>query len=152
MQAYSTVHSLVGEFLLKKGLAWPEKAVIEPARDPKHGDLATNVAMLLAKPLGMPPREVAAELADFVRSSCEDIVKVEIAGPGFCNITFAPSFWQKVVCDVAQSTATRRQARAKRPLWNTCPPTPQGPCTWGTAAALPAATAWHASFAGQATM
>ncbi len=105
MQAYSTVHSLVGEFLLKKGLAWPEKAVIEPARDPKHGDLATNVAMLLAKPLGMPPREVAAELADFVRASCEDIVKVEIAGPGFCNITFAPSFWQKVVCDVEQAGA-----------------------------------------------
>ena len=100
MQAYSTVHSLVGEFLLKKGLAWPEKAVIEPARDPKHGDLATNVAMLLAKPLGKAPREVAAELADFIRSSCEDIVSVDIAGPGFCNITFAPSFWQKVVSDV----------------------------------------------------
>lgn len=100
MQAYSTVHSLVGEFLLKKGLAWPEKAVIEPARDPRHGDLATNVAMLLAKPLGKAPREVAAELANFIRSSCEDIVSVEIAGPGFCNITFAPSFWQKVIMDV----------------------------------------------------
>ncbi len=105
MQAYTTVQGLVGDFLAKKGLEWPAKAVIEPSRDPKHGDLATNVAMLLAKPLGTSPRNVAQELADFIKASCADIVSVEIAGPGFCNITFAPQFWRKVLCDVEQMGA-----------------------------------------------
>ena len=105
MQAYSTVRSLIGEFLRKKELSWPDKAVVEPSKDPRHGDLATNVAMLLAKPLGRPPREIAEELSAFMKEACEDIVKVEIAGPGFCNVTFAPSFWQMVVVDVERQGA-----------------------------------------------
>ncbi len=100
MQAYSTVHGAVDSFLQERGLEWPAKAVIEPSKDPKHGDLATNIAMMLAKPLGRAPRDVAAELADHVLKTCPDIAAADIAGPGFLNLTFKPEFWQHVVAEV----------------------------------------------------
>ncbi len=114
MQAYTTVRSLITDFLSQRGLEWPAKAVIEPSRDPRHGDMATNIAMLLAKPLGRPPREVAASLRDHIQAGCPDVQSVEIAGPGFCNVTFAPSFWQGVVREVEARGADYGRSDAGR--------------------------------------
>lgn len=100
MQAFDNVHSALEGFLQEKGLEWPAKAVVEPPKDPRHGDVATNMALLLGKPLGRQPRDVAAELAGYIASHCEGASKVDIAGPGFCNVTFSPAFWQDVVRQV----------------------------------------------------
>ena len=59
---------------------------LERTRDPRHGDFTTNIALRLAKPLGRPPRELAAELADLIPESTL-IAGVNIAGPGFINLT-----------------------------------------------------------------
>src|SRR5690242_17004488 len=56
------------------------RAVVEPPRDPAHGDLSSNAAMVVAKPLGKNPREVAAQLAAQF-SDDPDVQSVEVAGP-----------------------------------------------------------------------
>jgi arginyl-tRNA synthetase len=66
----------------------PAEVVIERPRNPEHGDYATNVALRLAKPAGRPPREVAEVLAEELRAH-EGIASVDVAGPGFLNITLA---------------------------------------------------------------
>jgi len=78
-------------------LPWPEKAVIEPPRDPRHGDLAVNLALVLSKEAGMPPRQLAEKLAEALRAQEPAISAVDIAGPGFLNVTFSPGFWQALV-------------------------------------------------------
>lgn len=78
-------------------LPWPDKAVIEPSKDPKHGDLASNLALVSAKAAGMPPRDLAAKMAEALRSRDASLASVEVAGPGFLNVTFSPDFWRDVV-------------------------------------------------------
>jgi arginyl-tRNA synthetase len=74
---------------------------LEPPRDASHGDLSTNAAMVLAgaaKSRGEKanPREIAEQLAGKLRAT-EGVTKVEVAGPGFINLTLAPSVWQSVI-------------------------------------------------------
>ena len=69
------------------------KAVVELPRDLSHGDLATNVAMVTAKQAGMKPRDLAQLYADKLTQE-GFIESVEIAGPGFINITLANGIWQ----------------------------------------------------------
>ena len=69
---------------------------VEPPRDPLHGDMATNAAMVLAKPAGMAPRAIADALA--ARLAADPRVAVaEVAGPGFLNIRLKPQVWQSLV-------------------------------------------------------
>lgn len=74
------------------GLFWPERAVIEIPKDPKFGDLACNIAMLLAKDARQKPTELAKQLAEKLLADSEMVIKAEPAGPGFLNITFSPRF------------------------------------------------------------
>jgi arginyl-tRNA synthetase len=68
------------------------RVVVEPPRDPSHGDMATNAAMVLAKDAGKKPRELAQAIADGL--AADDLVaKVDVAGPGFINLTLKPSAW-----------------------------------------------------------
>jgi len=80
---------------LPQGLDLANVAV-EPPRDAAHGDMATNAAMVLAKPAGQKPRAIAealaARLADDPR-----IDRAEVAGPGFLNLTLAPGVWAGLV-------------------------------------------------------
>ena len=105
MQAFDSVRSALSGFLQEKGLEWPAKAVVEAAKDPKHGDVATNLAMLLAKPLHRAPRDRAAELAAWIRDHTDGVENVEVAGPGFCNVTFSQVFWRRVVQQVEKEGA-----------------------------------------------
>ena len=66
---------------------------VEPPRDPSHGDLATNAAMVLAKPARANPRALAEALAAELSKEA-DIAAAEIAGPGFINLRIAPSAWE----------------------------------------------------------
>ncbi len=65
-------------------------------KDPSHGDLATNAAMVLAKPAGAAPRALAERIVPLLASD-PFIDKVEIAGPGFINLTLARAFWPRVL-------------------------------------------------------
>lgn len=84
----------------ENGWEWPEKAVLETPKDVKHGDLATNIAMVLSKQAKAAPRVVAEKIMAAVCEKFPGLVTAEIAGPGFINFTFAPTFWQEVVMDV----------------------------------------------------
>ncbi len=66
---------------------------VEAPRDPSHGDLATNAAMVLAKPAGQNPRALAERIAEALRAD-PDVKAAEIAGPGFVNISLDDRFWQ----------------------------------------------------------
>jgi len=68
------------------------RIVVEPPRDPTHGDLATNAAMVLAKDAGKKPRELAEKIADALRGD-DLVVKAEVAGAGFINLTLKPHVW-----------------------------------------------------------
>ena len=83
------------EGVLPAGLSFDAIAV-EPPRDAAHGDMATNAAMVLAKPAGMKPRDIAEALAARLLSD-DRIISAEVAGPGFLNLRLAPSVWQGVV-------------------------------------------------------
>ena len=69
---------------------------VEPPRDAGHGDMATNAAMVLAKPAGMKPRDIAEDLARRLTDEPR-IESAEVAGPGFLNLRLAPGVWQHVV-------------------------------------------------------
>src|SRR5918994_6180537 len=68
------------------------RVVVEPPRDPGHGDMATNAAMVLAKDAGKKPRQLAEAIAAKLRSD-PLIAKVDVAGPGFINLTLHPGAW-----------------------------------------------------------
>jgi arginyl-tRNA synthetase len=68
------------------------RVVVEPPRDPTHGDMATNVAMVLAKEAGKKPRELAELVAEKLRAD-DLIAKVDVAGPGFINLVLKPEAW-----------------------------------------------------------
>jgi arginyl-tRNA synthetase len=73
--------------------------VLERPKNPEHGDYATNIAMRLAKPAGMPAREVAESIAARLRNST-GIARVDVAGPGFLNITLAAATLGAVAHDI----------------------------------------------------
>jgi arginyl-tRNA synthetase len=69
------------------------RVTVEPPRDPSHGDLATNAAMVLAKPAKTNPRALAERLAEALKAD-PDVAAVDVAGPGFVNLRLNDKFWQ----------------------------------------------------------
>jgi arginyl-tRNA synthetase len=87
----AALDSLAAQGALPSGLD-TSKVVVEPPRDPAHGDITTNAAMVLAKPAGKAPRDIAAALCE-VLGAHADVASAEIAGPGFVNLRIAAGFW-----------------------------------------------------------
>ncbi|UWU09273.1 arginine--tRNA ligase [Sinorhizobium medicae] len=75
---------------------------VEPPRDPSHGDVATNAAMVLAKPLGMNPRALADLIGDKLAQDPE-VAEVSVAGPGFINVRLSVSYWQKLLAVITRA-------------------------------------------------
>ncbi|WP_425078412.1 arginine--tRNA ligase [Ruegeria denitrificans] len=108
MNLFSEIRGLVldalaqmqSEGALPEGLSFDNVAV-EPPRDAAHGDMATNAAMVLAKPAGMKPRDIADVLAGKLAAD-DRITSAEVAGPGFLNLRLAPSVWQGVLAAVLE--------------------------------------------------
>src|SRR4051812_24508513 len=75
---------------------WPDadlsRVVVEPPRDASHGDMATNAAMVLAKEARAKPRDLAEQIAEKLRAD-ELVAKVDVAGPGFINLTLKARVW-----------------------------------------------------------
>ncbi len=76
-----------------------DKVTVEPPRDPAHGDLATNAAMVLAKGARQKPRDLAERLAAALAENA-DVAAAEVAGPGFLNLRLNPGFWQQRIRDI----------------------------------------------------
>jgi arginyl-tRNA synthetase len=72
------------------------RITVEPPRDATHGDMATNAAMVLAKDAGRKPRDLAEMIAERLRSDLL-VAKVEVAGPGFINLTLRPQAWMEAL-------------------------------------------------------
>jgi arginyl-tRNA synthetase len=92
-----TLDAMVAEGRLPNGLSWGP-VTVEPPRDAGHGDMATNAAMVLAKPAGMQPRDIAGELAARLLTDPR-IEAAEVAGPGFLNLRLAAQVWHDVVTE-----------------------------------------------------
>jgi arginyl-tRNA synthetase len=91
------------------------ETTVERTRDPSHGDFATNVAMRLAKPARMNPRELAAKIIEAMPDS-DDVEKLEIAGPGFINIHLsAAAFHAEVATVLEQQDRYGRQPERSTP-------------------------------------
>jgi arginyl-tRNA synthetase len=89
------VHAVCGALAVEGG--WPagidlSRIVVEPPRDAAHGDMATNAAMVLAKEAKAKPRDLAEQIASKLRAD-DLIASVDIAGPGFINLTLKPRAW-----------------------------------------------------------
>ena len=86
---------------------WPagtdfSRVVVEPPRDASHGDMATNAAMVLAKEAKAKPRDLADKIAEKLRRD-DLITSVDVAGPGFINLTLRPSAWAEELLAVLRA-------------------------------------------------
>lgn len=87
-----SLNAMVAEGALPDGLDFTN-VTVEPPRDPLHGDMATNAAMVLAKPAGAKPRDIAEALAAKLSDDAR-VSSAEVAGPGFLNLRLDNSVWQ----------------------------------------------------------
>jgi len=78
------------------------RIAVEPPRDPSHGDVATNAAMVLAKALGTNPRALADIIAASLKADA-DIAEISVAGPGFINIRLSVNYWQRVLASMIKA-------------------------------------------------
>src|ERR1700691_5375034 len=87
----SANEALIATGVLPAGID-QSRVTVEPPRDAAHGDIATNAAMVLAKDAGKKPRELAEAIAEKLRADML-VSKVDVAGPGFINLTLKPAAW-----------------------------------------------------------
>ncbi|MDA1072648.1 MAG: arginine--tRNA ligase [Proteobacteria bacterium] len=78
------------------------RIVAEPPRDASHGDVATNAAMVLAKPAGMKPRDLATLLSHRL-GAVEHVTSAEVAGPGFVNMVIDDAFWHTRLAEILRA-------------------------------------------------
>ena len=81
-----------------------KNVTVEPPRDASHGDLATNAAMVLAKPAGTNPRALATALAAELQT-LDEVAAVEVAGPGFINLRLTDAAWRGELAAIAAAGA-----------------------------------------------
>jgi arginyl-tRNA synthetase len=106
------VHAVCGALASESG--WPaaidlSRVVVEPPRDAAHGDMATNAAMVLAKEARAKPRDLAEAIAAKLRAD-DLIASVDVAGPGFINLTLKPSAWSDALRTVLREGAAYGQS------------------------------------------
>src|SRR4030081_360527 len=107
------VHAVCGALAAEGG--WSpnidlSRIVVEPPRDSSHGDMATNAAMVLAKDAKAKPRDLADQIAARLRAD-DLIASVDVAGPGFINLTLKASVWSDALRTVLREGA--RYARTQ---------------------------------------
>lgn len=112
------------------------RMTVEAPRDASHGDIATNVAMLLGKSVGMAPKDLAARVADAIKSRCALVDTAEVAGPGFLNIRLKPSAWQaqlKSILEAGDKYGASDHGKGARVNIEYVSANPTGPLTVGHA-------------------
>lgn len=129
-----SVRNLIAANALPEGLAL-EGIVVEPPKDPAHGEMATNAAMVLAGRAKQSPRDIAIKLVAEIHK-IPNVVSAEIAGPGFINIRFKPEFWLGVVSAILKNPehyGKSAQGLGKRMLVEYVSANPTGPLHVGHA-------------------
>jgi arginyl-tRNA synthetase len=106
------VQAVCGALATEAG--WPadidlSRVVVEPPRDASHGDMATNAAMVLAKEAKAKPRDLAEQIAARLRAD-DLIASVDVAGPGFINLTLKPAAWSEALRTVLREGARYGQS------------------------------------------
>ncbi|MGH6836848.1 MAG: arginine--tRNA ligase, partial [Methylocella sp.] len=106
MNLYAEFHELIGSILRRIAASGRlpdnldlQRFAVEPPRDPAHGDLSTNAAMVYAKearPNFANPRQLAVEIAAALADN-PDVAEAEVAGPGFINIRLRPPVFARVL-------------------------------------------------------
>ncbi|MDB3878907.1 arginine--tRNA ligase [Amylibacter sp.] len=91
----SSLEKLQSDGALPKGLNF-ENVTVEPPRDSSHGDMSTNAAMVLSKPSGMNPRDIAEALTVLLASD-ERVISADVAGPGFLNLRLKQDYWTSII-------------------------------------------------------
>src|SRR6202171_2809635 len=100
--------ALIADGILPAGID-QSRIVVEPPREAAHGDLATNAAMVLAKDARKKPRELAEQI--IAKLSGDDLfAKLEVAGPGFINLTLKPAAWIQALRTVLEVADYGRSA------------------------------------------
>jgi arginyl-tRNA synthetase len=107
------VHAVCAVLAAEGG--WPagidlSRVVVEPPREAAHGDMATNAAMVLAKEARVKPRDLAEQIAAKLRAD-DLIASVDVAGPGFINLTLKPSAWSDALRTVLREGETYGRSR-----------------------------------------
>lgn len=105
MKAKNYISEKLTALMAAKGQALPAKTTIEAPKSEQHGDMATNIAMVMPKEKGQNPRAVAEALKTELLAMCPEIESIDIAGPGFINFTFKPVFWQQVALAALENKA-----------------------------------------------
>jgi arginyl-tRNA synthetase len=90
-RVHGATDALIAAGTLPAGLD-QSRVTVEPPRDPTHGDIATNAAMVLAKDAGKKPRDLAEAIAEKLRAD-DLVVSADVAGPGFINLTLKTDAW-----------------------------------------------------------
>jgi len=93
------VEALAAAGVLPSGID-TSRVTVEPPRDAAHGDIATNVAMVLAGAARRKPRELALILADRLLRGGEGVATAEVAGPGFINLRLTEGFWHARLAEI----------------------------------------------------
>lgn len=138
------ITQLVTEGVLPEGLS--PAIQVENTRDKTHGDFASNIAMMLAKPAGMKPRDLAEKIIAALPAD-ENVSKADIAGPGFINFSRTPRPWLRAWTRPwpTGASACARPARCSAPWLTFRLPTSPRRCTSATCARPSSATAWPGS-------
>jgi arginyl-tRNA synthetase len=107
-EVLARVHAACSALAVEGG--WPagtdvSRVVVEPPRDASHGDMATNAAMVLAKEARLKPRDLAEQIAAKLRAD-DLMASVDIAGPGFINVTLKPKAWSDALRTVLREGDT----------------------------------------------
>lgn len=132
----SYLQDIIQKALLTMGLGEDQipGIQIETPRDPSHGDAATNIAMLLAKPLRNNPRKIAEELVHKLDPDPDKIAAVDIAGPGFINFRFSENYLYNALSQLLQKSGDFGKSdehRGVRSLVEFVSANPTGPLTVG---------------------
>ena len=99
MKARTYILEKLTALMAGRGLGLPPKTTVEPPKNEQHGDIATNVAMVMPREKGENPRALAESIKAELAPVCPELERIDIAGPGFINFTFTDAFWQSVALD-----------------------------------------------------
>ena len=99
MKARTYILEKLTALMAGHGLGLPPKTTVEPPKNEQHGDIATNVAMVMPREKGENPRALAESIKAELAPVCPELERIDIAGPGFINFTFTDTFWQSVALD-----------------------------------------------------
>ncbi len=124
-----TLQALLAQAATQLGISPPAGARIESTRDPEHGDLASNLALVCAKQLGKPPRAVARALIEALPAH-PAVTKVELAGPGFINFFLSNTQYHALLRNIVeqgQNFGCSKKYQGKRVLVEFVSANPTGP-------------------------